>query len=146
MATIAKIKENFKNFKANSAWARGVKECAEHLIYHLEEAIEHKDLAEDTDIRDILHTINGCDTWTDYSHGACFCVTDGEVAEMCLTPSQLKQFHFNPQTKYVDERKDGRDWLDIQALLLWQAEAVLLRIAVEKNLPNRATSMYATRK
>ena len=134
------MKKNLANFKANSAWKNGIKESAEHLLEELDE------VKPETDIKDILHTIQGCDTWTDYCHGGCFCIMDYEVAGMCLTESEKKQRHYDAKKQYVDERKDGKDWQDISALLLYQAENVLLGHFVYKNLPNRATSNYATRK
>ncbi len=109
-------------------------------------AKDYKNIKPDTDVKDILHTIQGCETWTDYSHGGCFCIMDGEVAEMCCTPSELKNYHYNSETKYVDEHHGDMDWLDVQAVMLYQAEKVLLGRFVTKNMPDRRTSNYATRK
>ena len=146
MATIKEMKQNLAAFKTNSAYNKGIKECAEHLMYQLNEAKDYKNIKPDTDVKDILHTIQGCETWTDYSHGGCFCIMDAEVAEMCCTPSELKNYHYNSETKYVDEHHGDMDWLDVQAVMLYQAEKVLLGRFVTKNMPDRRTSNYATRK
>ena len=111
-----------KASKARSAWTKGVKEYALHLV---EESYK-----QDTDIvkADISIYLRGAENWEEYSYGAsrCALVYNYDIAERLCTPGELRKTDFGrkqPNSKV--------NWLDVQARALYQAHRLIANLIKE---------------
>ena len=108
-----------KSSKARSAWAKGVKWYALHLV---EESYK-----QDTDIVRVNMPIylNGAETWKEYSYGAhsCALVYDYDIAKRLCTPSELKKTDFG-----FKQPNGSVTWLDVQARALKQAHRLIAEL------------------
>jgi hypothetical protein len=101
-----------------SAWARGVGEYAEELIYHLEENTDPGYIGSLSRLM-----LNGADNWEMYSEGGCSLIFSRQIAARLCTPSEFKKL----------SRKDGtmrdpnprENWIACQARALFQAAAAI---------------------
>ena len=105
--------------KARSAWAKGVKEYANHLV----EAV----YSNDTDIvkADVSIYLNGAENWREYSYGVLdgALISDYDIAERLCTPSELKK------TDSGRKLPNGfENWLDVQARALYQAHRLIAEL------------------
>ena len=105
--------------KARSAWAKGVKWYALHLV---EESYK-----QDTDIVKVNMSVylNGAETWKEYSYGVhgCALVYDYDIAERLCTPSELKKTDLGRKSPNSSE-----NWLDVQARALKQAHRLIAEL------------------
>ena len=105
-----------KTSKAHSAWAKGVKWYALHLV--------EESYRQDTDIVKVNLSIylNGAETWKEYSYGVhgCALVYDSDIAERLCTPSELRKTDFGHK-----QPNGGVTWLDVQAKALYQAHRLI---------------------
>lgn len=127
MSTIKKIREAIESKPTRSAWDNGVKVYAAELLDGLQEDIEHgwQDM-DVTDSPELLKKalLNGATDWSQYSHGGCSLIYDGDIAKRLCIPSEYK-------------RKRGGDlqpnslesWLDVQARALYQAARWIINAA-----------------
>ena len=109
MKTITQLREAIKNSPARSAWSRGVKEYALELIEELPDDQEF--YGSPADRKTLL---NGADDWQQYSEGGCSLIYDVDIAERLCNPPNARE-----------------SWLDVQARALYQAAALILRLAKE---------------
>ena len=108
-----------KTSKAHSAWAKGVKWYALHLV--------EESYRQDTDIGKVNLSIylNGAETWKEYSYEAngCALVYDSDIAERLCTHSELKK------TDFGHKQPNGSvTWLDVQARALYQAHRLIAEL------------------
>ena len=109
--------EALKASKARSAWAKGVKWYALHLV--------EKVYRQDTDIVKVNLSVylNGAETWKEYSYGGCALVYDYDIAKRLCTPSELKK------TDYGHKQPNAAvTWLDVQARALYQAHRLITEL------------------
>ena len=119
MKTIKQLREAIKNSPARSAWRRGVKEYALELIEELPDDQEfHGSPADEKEL------LNGADNWQQYSEGGCSLIYNGDIAERLFDPSEYKR------SRGGERRPNAREtWLDVQARALYQAAALIVRLA-----------------
>lgn len=105
-----------ENVNARSAWGKGVKWYALHLIEQLEDYT--KVVPNRAEIESVL--LNGASDWEQYSYGGCALIYDQEIAETLCSPSELKRVTRKDGT--IREKANSREtWLDVQARALFQA-------------------------
>ena len=115
--------------KARSAWRKGVKVYAYHMLENLEFDIEHgyqdEDIFESPNLlRKAL--LNGASDWKQFSYGGCSLIYNKEIAETLCSPSELKK------TKNGKYRPNANEtWLDVQARALAQACNLIINTAYE---------------
>ena len=121
MKTISQLREAIKNSPARSAWSKGVKLYALELIEQLPDNQEfHGSPADEKDL------LNGADNWQQYSEGGCSFIYDQDIAERLCNPTEYKR------TKEGQNPPNARaSWIDVQARALYQAAALILRLAKE---------------
>ena len=106
------LKELLTNYKARSAWSKGVKAFAFDLLENLEGRAINKE-----------NLLNGASDWSQYSYGGCAFIYDQDIAEHLSTPSELKS------RKGGDWQPSKQEtWLDVQARALGQACSLILRL------------------
>ena len=111
MKTVKELTQAIDNRKANSAWARGVKQYAHDLLSDLDPET-HLDGSTGT----IDTLLNGAETWKQYSDSGCTLICDYQIAERLCTPSELEK------TLGGDRRPNRHEtWLDVQSRALHQA-------------------------
>lgn len=131
MQDLENLKKSISEHKTRSAWAKGVKEYAEDLLYKLEENAGY--------CPEILPTIsnsgllekallNGAENWQQYSWGGCSHIYDIEIVNSLCTPSEKKRAFYKDGTlkQYANSREQ---WLDVQARALYQACELIKRLA-----------------
>lgn len=129
MTTTEKMKKALDEEKTRSAWGRGVKEYATELLDDLAEAIrggwfDPADIGAPLMLKRQL--LNGASDWHQYSWGGCSLIYNEDIAARLCSPSELKR------TRNGERRPNAReDWLDTQARALYQAAALVQRIARE---------------
>lgn len=105
--------------KARSAWNKGVKVYAFHMLENLEFDLSHgykdHDVFESPKLlRKAL--LNGASDWKEFSYGGCSLIYNEEIAEILCSPTELKK------TNYGKRNPNSREnWLDVQARALYQA-------------------------
>lgn len=117
------IREALEARKDRSAWHRGVTAYALELVDTLAEraAYEGRDPQTRSEYRAWM--LNGAKDWSEYSHGGCSLIYDGDIAERLCPPSVLVK------TRHGERRPNSREeWLDTQARALSQACARVLNI------------------
>ena len=121
MKTISQLREAIENRPARSAWTKGVKLYALELIEDMEATREF--YGSPADKKDLL---NGADDWKEYSEGGCALIYNEDIAERLYDPSKYKR------TKGGQSQPKAREnLLDVQAHALYQAAALILRLAKE---------------
>jgi len=119
MKTIEQLREAIKNEPARSAWKKGLKVYALELIE--EYPANQEFYASPADKKDLLY---GADTWTQFSYGGCSLIYDGDIAERLCSPSEYKR------TREGERQPNAQEtWLEVQARALWQAAALICRLA-----------------
>ncbi len=119
MKTIQQIRDAIEKAPARSAWSKGVKLYALELLEEL--PAEQEFYGSPADKKELL---NGADDWQQYSEGGCALIYDGDIAERLCSPSEYKR------TKEGQNPPNAREsWLDVQARALYQAAALILRLA-----------------
>lgn len=119
MKTIKQLREAIEATPARSAWDKAVKLYALELIEELPDDQEF--YGSPADKKELL---NGADDWQQYSEGGCSLIYDGDIAERLCSPSEYKR------TKEGKNPPNAREtWLDVQARALYQAAALILRLA-----------------
>jgi hypothetical protein len=133
MKTIKELQQAIEQKKTRSAWDNGVKEYALELLEKFEEGLEYTEqqnlqLPDDApetvfDLNE-ENLLNGAKNWKEYSWGGCSSIYDWDIANRLCSPSELTKTHNG-------ERKPNKseEWLDTQARALYQAAAMILRIA-----------------
>ena len=121
MKTIKQLREAIEATPARSAWDKGIKLYALELIEELPDDQEF--YGSPADKKELL---NGADDWQQYSRAGCSFVYDQDIAERLCTPSEYKR------SRGGERRPNAREtWLDVQARALYQAAALILRLAKE---------------
>ena len=121
MKTIKQLREAIKNSPARSAWDKGIKLYALELIEELPDDQEF--YGSPADWKTLL---NGAEDFTQYSWAGCSFIYDQDIAERLCTPSEYKR------SRGGERRPNAREtWLDVQARALYQAAALILRLAKE---------------
>lgn len=102
-----------QNTPARSAWQRGVIAYALDLI----------DSAENAGISlTESKMLDGAQSWTEYSSGACGLIWDKAIAARLCSPSELKK------TRNGERAPNSREtWLDVEARALSQAARIIER-------------------
>jgi len=119
MKTIKQLREAIKNSPARSAWDKGIKLYALELIEELPDDQEF--YGSPADKKDLL---NGAENWEQYSWAGCSFIYDQDIAFRLCTPSEYKR------SRGGERRPNAREtWLDVQARALYQAAALILRLA-----------------
>ena len=108
-----------KASKARSAWAKGVKEYANHLV--------EASYSNDTDIvkADVSVYLNGAENWREYSYGVLdgALIYDYDIAKRLCTPGELRKTEFGRKLPNGFE-----NWLDVQARALYQAHRLIAEL------------------
>lgn len=128
----ADILKAIKKIRARSQWGEGVKFYAEWLLDNYEEYVQfcYREWSlrnDDSKFNPPPMTekilLNGAHDWKEYSWGGCAFVSDFDICQTLLTPSEQAR------------KKDGElppnsreSWLDVQARALSQAAELLLTI------------------
>ena len=121
MKTINQLREAINQAPARSAWSRGVKEYALELIEELPD--EQEFYGSPADMKSLL---NGAQDWQEYSEGGNSLIYDTDIAERLCNPTEYKR------TREGDNPPNSREnWIDVQARALYQAAALILRLAKE---------------
>ena len=121
MKTISQLREAIKNSPARSAWGRGVKLYALELIEEMPGDQEFHGSPADK-----IELLNGAQDWKEYSEGGCSLIYDPDIAKRLCNPTEYKR------TKQGENQPNAREnWLDVQARALYQAAALILRLAKE---------------
>ena len=121
MKTIQQLREAIKNEPARSAWRKGVKLYALELIEEM--PADQEFYGSPADKKDLL---NGADDWQQYSEGGSALIYNGDIAERLCNPSEYKR------AKEGQNQPNAREsWIDAQARALYQAAALILRLAKE---------------
>ena len=115
MKTIQQLREAIENEPARNAWPKGVKLYALELIEQLPDAQEF--CGSPADVKTLL---NGADDWKEYSYGGCSLIYNEDIAERLCS---LKEGQNPPNAR--------ESWLDVQAHALYQAAALIVRLAKE---------------
>ena len=119
MKTIEQLRTAIETAPARSAWRRGVKLYAIELLEELPDDQEF--YGSPADKKELL---NGADDWQQYSEGGCALIYDGDIAERLCNPSEYKR------TREGERQPNAREqWLDVQARALYQAAALIVRLA-----------------
>lgn len=120
------LRSQLEKKKARSAWRKGVKTLADHLIDNLDSAIRDGYVSEITvqNLEEIL--LNGAENWRAYSYGGSAYIYDSEIAEALCTPSELRKCTRKDGSLRNPNR--GENWLDCQARALTQAFYLLKNI------------------
>ena len=116
MVTYYKLMDSLGNHKARSAWSRGVKAYAIHLMYYdyPYEDSTYDNVPDPKELEKIL--LNGAKDWKEYSWNGCSLIYNHDIAKALCTPSEFKK------TKEGMRRPNAHeDWLDVQARALYQA-------------------------
>ena len=121
MKTIKQLREAIEATPARSAWDKGVKLYAAELIEEM--PADQEFYGSPADKKELL---NGADDWQQYSEGGCALIYDGDIAERLCDPTEYKR------TREGERQPNAREtWLDVQARALYQAAALILRLAKE---------------
>ena len=121
MKTILQLREAIENEPARSAWSKGVKLYALELIEEMPATREF--YGSPADKKDLL---NGADDWKQFSYGGCSFIYDQDIAERLCNPTEYKR------TKEGQNPPNAREnWIDVQARALYQAAALIVRLAKE---------------
>ena len=121
MKTINQLREAIKNSPARSAWSKGIKLYALELIEEM--PADQEFYGSPADKKDLL---NGADNWQQYSEGGSALIYDGDIAKRLCSPSEYKR------TIEGERQPNAREQLlDVQARALYQAAALILRLAKE---------------
>lgn len=121
MKTIKQLREAIEATPARSAWSKGVKLYALDLIADMEDTREF--YGSPADWKTLL---NGAEDFTQYSWAGCSFIYDQDIAERLCTPSEYKR------SRGGERRPNAREsWLDVQARALYQAAALIVRLAKE---------------
>ena len=121
MKTISHLREAIKNSPARSAWDKGVKLYALELLEELPDDQEF--YGSPADKKSLL---NGAQDWQEYSEGGNSLIYNGEIAERLCNHTEYKR------TKQGENQPNAREnWIDVQARALYQAAALILRLAKE---------------
>ena len=121
MKTINQLREAIKNSPARSAWSKGIKLYALELIEEMPADQEFYGSAADK-----KELLNGADNWQQYSEGGSALIYNGDIAKRLCNPSEYKR------TREGERQPNAREqWLDVQARALYQAAALIVRLAKE---------------
>ena len=121
MKTIKQLREAIEATPARNAWDKGVKLYAAELIEEM--PADQEFYGSPADKKELL---NGADDWQQYSEGGCALIYDGDIAERLCNPTEYKR------TREGERQPNAREtWLDVQARALYQAAALILRLAKE---------------
>ena len=112
MKTTQDIKAAVAASKVKSAWTKGVRQTAIHLLDSLEGDYSQAAL------------LNGAENWRAWSYGGCGLVYDCDIAEAFCSPSELKRVRGGEKQPTGQER-----WLDLQARAAGQAARLIARVA-----------------
>lgn len=119
MKTIKQLREAIEKAPARSAWDKGVKLYALELIEEMPATREF--YGSPADKKELL---NGADDWKQFSYGGCSFIYDQDIAERLCSPSEYKR------SKEGRNRPNASEtWLDVQARALYQAAALIVRLA-----------------
>ena len=121
MKTINQLREAIENKPARSAWSKGVKLYALELIEEM--PADQEFYGSPADRKDLL---NGAEDWSEFSYGGCSLIYDPDIAKRLCDPTQYKR------TKEGQNQPNAREsWIDAQARALYQAAALIVRLAKE---------------
>ena len=121
MKTIQQLREAIEKAPARSAWSKGVKLYALELIEEM--PADQEFYGSPADKKDLL---NGADDWQQFSEGGSALIYDGDIAERLCNPTEYKR------TKEGQNPPNAREnWGDTQARALYQAAALIVRLAKE---------------
>lgn len=125
------LKKAVSEIKTRSAWAKGVKEYAEDLLYKLTENAEYcPEILPEISNTGLLEKelLNGAKDWHDYSWGGCSHIYDIEIVNNLCTPSEKKRAFYKDGSlkQYANNHEQ---WLDVQARALYQACELIKRLA-----------------
>ena len=108
-----------------SAWNKAVTAYALELVETLDNwDKQSENIAE---LREML--LNGASDWSAYSWGGSSLIYNGDIAERCCTPSELKRV--TNKNGLRDMANAREHWLDVQARALYQAATLVCNIANE---------------
>lgn len=124
-ANIQAISEAIEARKERSAWGKGVKAYAFHILAHFEEwqrfneseGLECPELDERT-------ALNGASDWSAWAYGGCGLVYDNNIAVTLCTPSEREKWHKRCCPNMANPRET---WLDVEARAARQAWALIAR-------------------
>jgi hypothetical protein len=97
-----------------SVWSKAVSAYAVELVEHCQDngiVITKENM------------LNGAKDWKEFSYSGCSLVYDGDIAQRCCTPSELKKNKNGAHKPNANE-----NWLDVQARALYQACSKVLRV------------------
>ena len=121
MKTIEQLRKAIEAEPARSAWSKGIKLYALELIEEM--PADQEFYGSPADKKELL---NGADDWQQYSEGGCSLIYDGDIAERLCSPSEYKR------TREGERQPNAREsWIDAQARALYQAAALIVRLAKE---------------
>lgn len=124
---IQAVANEVNNTKTRSAWDKGVKAYAFHILAQFEdwrrfnesEGLECPELDERT-------ALNGADNWSHWAYGGCGLVYDACIAERLCTPSELRKLDGGARVP-----TGAATWCDIEARAArqaWQMIAKAVRV------------------
>ena len=113
------IEKGIQSERAGSAWRRGVNGFAEMLLEGL--LMNNDNSGEAVDwLTFRANLLNGAKDWKAYSWGGCALIYDEDIAKALCSPSELKA------TRNGQKRPNkSEEWLDTQAIALYQAEQLI---------------------
>ena len=121
MKTISQLRTAIELTPARSAWSKGIKLYALELIEEM--PADQEFYGSPADKKELL---NGAGNWQQYSEGGCSLIYDQDIAERLCNPSEYKR------TKEGQNPPNAREsWIDAQARALYQAAALIVRLAIE---------------
>ena len=117
---IQAVVNEVNNTKTRSAWGKGVKAYAFHILAQFEdwcrfneaEGLECPELDERT-------ALNGAQDWSAWAYGGCGLVYNAYIAERLCTPSELRKLQY--KTGAMKQPAPCTNWLDIEARAACQA-------------------------
>ena len=121
MKTIQQLRKAIEASPARSPWSKGVKLYALELIEDMEATREF--YASPADKKDLL---NGADDWSQFSYGGCSLIYNQDIAERLCSLSGYKRTEEGKNPPNARE-----NWLDVQARALYQAYALICKLAKE---------------
>ena len=112
---------NARNDK--STWSKAVTAYALELV----ETLDNWDKQPESvaELREMM--LNGASDWNAYSWGGSSLICNGDIAERCCTPSELKRA--TNKNGLRDMANAREHWLDVQARALYQAANLVCNIA-----------------
>jgi hypothetical protein len=137
ISNIQAVANEVNNTKTRSAWSKGVKAYAFHILANFEEwqRFNESESLECPELDEVT-ALNGAQDWNAWAYGGCGLCYDAYIAERLCTPSELKKLRGGARVP-----AGAATWCDIEARAVrqaWRMIAEAVRVVEYKQVKAEA--------